>query len=392
MTQGKPKKPPKIPPKWVVVAFLINALCLFAAAFMIITHNGAAAITLALLSLVPLLAGSIGYACAPRRQPGPPQVAPQGSQAGPITFRSAILPIGFFIAFVAAACVLGLVVKALLPAPAPVLELRPAAAIDADALEYADSEFERGEYAHALELLTPFAQRGNGHAQAMLAKIYLGQTGVPRNEALAKQWAEKSAAQDHPDGLILLSSMYLNGDGVPKDATQAMALIRRGVALDNAQAKAQLGLMFVNGIGTETDLAEGRKWITASAKQGHFGAQVALGRLVLNEGTRLGASVPIGGSASAEAQLPPVSASVKQAAEAGDAAAQLALGRALYTQALFVSGDVDQALPWLEKSAASGNAMAQFAAGALYIDGTHGVPYNAARAQEWFNKGVAQLP
>jgi TPR repeat protein len=259
-------------------------------------------------------------------------------------------------------------------------------------LEQADSDASRGEYAHALTLLTPLATRGDGRAQARLANIYLGHLGAPHDAALALQWAQKSVAQNSPDGLILLSQMYLEGDGVPGDAAQAMALIRRAVALDSAEAKARLGVMIIHGQGTASDPVAGRKWLMAASKQGLFGAQVWLGRVVLNEGTGLGASLPIGGAESPDAKVPSVPAKLRKAAEAGDAAAQLAVGRGLYAHALRKGGDVVDALPWIEKSATSGNIMAQFAAGALYVDGTHGVPDDRVKAQAWFAKGVAQLP
>jgi TPR repeat protein len=255
--------------------------------------------------------------------------------------------------------------------------------------------YEYGDYARALKMFTPLAEQGNGQAQAMVALIYQGQKGqmaVPRDEAKASQWAHKSAAQNTPEGLILLSIMYLTGNCVVQDEAQGLALMRRAVALDSAEAKLRLGLLYMEGIHIARDPVQGRRWITASAKQGFFRAQVALGRLVLNEGTRLGVKLPYGGDATPDANLPPATAAMKQAAQAGDAQAQLDLGRALYIQALREGRDVPDALPWIEKAAASGNAMAQFAAGALYVDGMHGVPASDSQASEWFAKGVAQLP
>jgi TPR repeat protein len=269
----------------------------------------------------------------------------------------------------------------------------PVRAASADpALDEGVSAYVDGDFSHALEVLTPLATAGNGRAQGILGQLYQGKTGVPRDTAKALQWARKSAAQNDPDGEMALSNLYLAGDGVPKDEAQALALIHRAVAQNNAEAKLRLGLMYINGQGVARDPAIARLWMSASAKQHYFAAQVILGRVVLNEGTRLDAGLPIGGDASADAALPPLAASIKQAAQAGDAKAQLALGRSLYAQGLSTGADVTDALPWVEKAAASGDAMAQFAAGALYIDGTHGIPYNDAKARAWFEKGLAQLP
>jgi TPR repeat protein len=260
------------------------------------------------------------------------------------------------------------------------------------AVEEGISAYADGDFTQALALLTSPANAGNARAQGILAQLYLGKTGVPHDAAQALQWARKSAAQNDPDGEIALSSLYLSGDGVPKDEAQAVVLIRRAIAQDNAEAKLRLGLMYIDGQGVPRDPAQARQWIGASAKQHYFAAQVILGRVVLNEGTRLGARLPIGGDASADAELAPLAASVKQAAQAGDAKAQLAFGRSLYAQGLLKGADVGEALGWVEKAASSGDAMAQFAAGALYIDGTHGIPYNNDKARAWFDIGVAQLP
>jgi TPR repeat protein len=305
------------------------------------------------------------------------------------------------IAFAVVACVAIFAWEAL--APAPVTTAEHATIPDDIALDQADNHFDQGEYKDAVALFEPLATKGNGHGQVMLARIYLGQKEaapdselasqvVPRDATLALRWVQKSVDQEFPDGLMLLSAMYLKGDGVPRDPARGLALIRRAVALDSAGAKFQLGMMFLQGLGVEKDPLEARKWIEASAKQGFFGAQLVLGRLALNEGTALGVNLPIAGDPSAQAARAPLPAAVRKAAEAGDADAQLALGRALYAKALVVGGDVVEAQPWIEKSAASGNVMAQFAAGALYIDGTHGVPHSANQAQAWFDKGVAQLP
>lgn len=260
------------------------------------------------------------------------------------------------------------------------------------ALEEGNTAYEYGDYERALALFTPLAKKGNAQAQAMLAQLYLGQPGVPRDEEQAVQWARLSAAQNDVSGLMVLSDIYLEGDGVAKDEAQAVSYLRRAVEFNSAEAKLRLGLMYLEGQGVERDPAQARQWMIAAAKQDFFAAQVILGRVVLNEGSKLGASLPLGDAESPEADTPPVSATTRQAASAGNAAAQLALGQALYAKGLREGGDVVDALAWVEKSAASGHTMAQFAAGALYTDGSHGIAYDAGRAMTWFKKGLQQLP
>lgn len=260
------------------------------------------------------------------------------------------------------------------------------------ALEEGNTAYEYGDYERALALFTPLAKKGNAQAQAMLAQLYLGQPGVPRDEEQAVQWARLSAEQNDVSGLMVLSDIYLEGDGVTKDEVQAITYLRRAVELDSAEAKLRLGLMYLEGQGVERNPEQARQWIIAAAKQDFFAAQVILGRVVLNEGSKLGAGLPLGDEESPQADTPPVSAATRQAATAGDREAQLAVGRALYAKGLREGGDVVDALAWVEKAATSGHTMAQFAAGALYTDGSHGIPYDVTRALSWFAKGLKQLP
>ncbi len=74
MTSAPSNASAKIPPKWVVFAFLIGAVCSFVAAALAFTFNGIAASVFALVALTLYVAGGIGFARAPRR------AVPQGPE------------------------------------------------------------------------------------------------------------------------------------------------------------------------------------------------------------------------------------------------------------------------------------------------------------------------
>jgi len=76
-------------------------------------------------------------------------------------------------------------------------------------------------------------------------------------------------------------------------------------------------------------------------------------------------------------------------AERGDAEAQYRLGR-MYEFGRGVLTNMPQAMSWLNKSAAQGNASAQTELGAIYASGFGGVPEDDAQAVAWFQKAANQ--
>ena len=100
-----------------------------------------------------------------------------------------------------------------------------------------------GDYATALRLLRPLAERGNRQAQYNLAVMYANGRGVPRDEAEANRWYRKAAEQGDPSAQSLVGSGYLYGRGAPKDFVQAylwLSLAAHGG--DGAAAKVRDGL------------------------------------------------------------------------------------------------------------------------------------------------------
>jgi hypothetical protein len=100
-----------------------------------------------------------------------------------------------------------------------------------------------GDYATALRLLRPLAERGNRQAQYNLAVMYANGRGVPRDEAEANRWYRKAAEQGDASAQSLVGSAYLFGRGAPKDFVQAylwLSLAAQGG--DNAAAKVRDGL------------------------------------------------------------------------------------------------------------------------------------------------------
>ena len=80
----------------------------------------------------------------------------------------------------------------------------------------------------------------------------------------------------------------------------------------------------------------------------------------------------------------------RKAAEQGDAAAQVNLGR-MYANGEGVPQDGAVAVAWYCRAAEQGNASAQVSLGALYSDGGSGVPQDLVEGHTWLNLAASRL-
>src|SRR3989344_196759 len=83
------------------------------------------------------------------------------------------------------------------------------------------------------------------------------------------------------------------------------------------------------------------------------------------------------------------SAQLQKQANSGDADAQFNLG-VMYNKGEGVPEDAAKAVEWFQKAAAQGHDKAQLALGLIYEDGGEGVSKDAAKAAEWWEKAAAQ--
>jgi TPR repeat protein len=112
-------------------------------------------------------------------------------------------------------------------------------------LEDGQAAHQRGDYAAALLLWRPLAERGNAAAQVDLGLLYsLGQ-GVPHDNTEAAKWYRKAAEVGDETAQALLGGLYSDGRGVPQDYVQAHMWLNLAtshasfVAIRDAEAKAR---------------------------------------------------------------------------------------------------------------------------------------------------------
>lgn len=89
--------------------------------------------------------------------------------------------------------------------------------ISAEQLHAAHEAHDRGDYASALRIWMPLAEKGNARAQTNLGVMYANGHGVPRDYGAAAGWFRKAAEQGDTAGLNGLGYHYDMGHGVPQD-------------------------------------------------------------------------------------------------------------------------------------------------------------------------------
>jgi hypothetical protein len=123
------------------------------------------------------------------------------------------------------------------------------------------------------------AAQGDAEAQFALA-FSLAAAPAPQDYALAREWYQKAADQNHHLAQFNLGQMFAQGQGMPKSDSMALMWIRRAAEGGDAGAQYDLGSRCSRaGFGsTEIDASETRaeayKWFTLAAAQNYRDAQL----------------------------------------------------------------------------------------------------------------------
>jgi TPR repeat protein len=100
------------------------------------------------------------------------------------------------------------------------------------------SAFNGGDFAAAMRLWRPLADRNDARAQTGVGFMYHRGLGVKTDDAQAAFWLRKAAEQGQAEGQLMLGSLYFFGLGVPQSYPTAYAWCE--LAQDNGQAEAQM--------------------------------------------------------------------------------------------------------------------------------------------------------
>jgi TPR repeat protein len=99
------------------------------------------------------------------------------------------------------------------------------------------SAYNTGDFARAMRLWRPLADRDDARSQAGIGFMYHRGLGVKADDVRAAFWLRKAAEQGQAEGQMMLGNLYFFGLGVPQSYALAYAWCE--LAQDNGQAEAQ---------------------------------------------------------------------------------------------------------------------------------------------------------
>jgi TPR repeat protein len=137
--------------------------------------------------------------------------------------------------------------------------------------------FRAGNYASALQELSPAARSGNADAQQLLGHMYYMGLGVAQDFAQALSWHRKAAGQGKSESQYVIGTMYYSGKGLPQDFREAQQWLQKAGNAGHADAQYMLGAMYFTGKGIPQDYQRSVSWFRRAAEQGHAEAQRLLG-------------------------------------------------------------------------------------------------------------------
>jgi TPR repeat protein len=171
------------------------------------------------------------------------------------------------------------------------------------------------------------------------------------------------------------------GRRFPVDLERAAVLYQEAAEAGNATAQINLGLLLQSGKGVERDLEGAARWLRAAEEQGEAKARDALAALeVIESLERAGLTAVALPDAPTE--------SVREKAEAGDAASQFQLAMML-RGGNGVDRSETESVRWVTAAAENGHAMAQAELAVMHHAG-EGVPQDYVRAAAWYRKAAEQ--
>ncbi len=140
--------------------------------------------------------------------------------------------------------------------------------VAAGPIEDGTAAYNRGDYATALQIWRPLADRGDPDIQVFLGNMFAFGQGMPRDYVAATQWYRLAADYGQPDAQYNLGLMYDGGHGLPQDFVQAhvwfaLAIANFPASRTKDRADADEGLRFVAAKMTPEQIAEARTLASA---------------------------------------------------------------------------------------------------------------------------------
>lgn len=158
---------------------------------------------------------------------------------------------------------------------AAALLIAVAAPISAQSVRAGIDAWQRADYAGAVAIWRPLAEKGDADAEFNLGQAYRLGRGVPTNLAAAKTWFERAAGQGHVDAETTLGLLlFQNGD-----QAEGLKWLKKAAERDEPRAQLVYGTALVNGDSITQDPVLGYAYVSRAAAQGLQPAKETLDQL-----------------------------------------------------------------------------------------------------------------
>lgn len=158
---------------------------------------------------------------------------------------------------------------------AAALVLASPSALPAQSVKAGIEAWQRADYADAVAIWRPLAEKGDPDAAFNLGQAYRLGRGVPTNLAVAKTWFERSAEKGHVDAQTTLGLLlFQNGD-----QAEGLRWLKNAAEKDEPRALLVYGTALVNGDGLTQDPVLGYAYVSRAAAQGLAPAKETLKQL-----------------------------------------------------------------------------------------------------------------
>jgi len=227
--------------------------------------------------------------------------------------------------------------------------------------------FKNENYLAAFKEIEPYAEEGNGLAQAILARMYKKGRGVKKDPKKAEYWYLKAAENDINNMKFFLGNLYqFHLVDYKKSAHWYEKSAKNG---NDASAEALAELYRHND--TVRDYKEAKNWYEYLAWKGWAEAQYELGYMLLK-----GLGV--------DKNYKNAAYWFEESAKQDNANAQFFLGY-MYSNGKGVLKDYEKAMMWVKKSANQDHIAAPLGVGQGYFLG-RGVEKDIDKAKYWLRK------
>ena len=210
----------------------------------------------------------------------------------------------------------------------------------------------------AIVLLRESANSNYGPAQAWLGELYLtGASKIRADYEAAKQWLKKSIDQGHVPALYLMGYLHASGPPPKRNMAKAVQFYNKAAAAGHPDAQLELGILYYNGDGVDKDWGRAETLFKSAAMQGHVRGQYILGFFYANH-------------KSPEIQAKAIMW-LNASAKSGNADAQYQLG-SMYLHGIGVSKDLEAAEKWLQLAGRNKHGQALYLLGYMNFNGVGG--------------------